>query len=374
MNRTFAPVLLFALLLAACGGSAAPSSVAPSPAPLSAKPAASASAKPAASASTKPAASASAKPAGSAAGKLETLKTAYGGAVILQIPLWAAIDAGIFKKYGFDPADPILASGRTALDQLIAGQVDLIGAGPYATALAVGSGAKIRQIAVFSNKEPFDIYAIKSITSPEQLVGQKVATSGPASESQTAFTLYLKKSGIDPSKIAFITQSTTSDQQAAILSGAVAAIAATPPLLNQEIADKVHLLSDLSKSGIAWNPNGFVVGQEVLDSQPDKVTRMLQALEEGGAYAYNNPDFTKGLIRKYMKMEDRYLQEAYDNYKFLQAKNLTPSDEARETVMGQVLENQKEMTKEKIQPYYTRKILDQLKASGFLDKNGAPGS
>ncbi|GEM_PF-4975775 len=374
MNRTFAPVLLFALLLAACGGSAAPSSVAPSPAPLSAKPAASASAKPAASASTKPAASASAKPAGSAAGKLETLKTAYGGAVILQIPLWAAIDAGIFKKYGFDPADPILASGRTALDQLIAGQVDLIGAGPYATALAVGSGAKIRQIAVFSNKEPFDIYAIKSITSPEQLVGQKVATSGPASESQTAFTLYLKKSGIDPSKIAFITQSTTSDQQAAILSGAVAAIAATPPLLNQEIADKVHLLSDLSKSGIAWNPNGFVVGQEVLDSQPDKVTRMLQALEEGGAYAYNNPDFTKGLIRKYMKMEDRYLQEAYDNYKFLQAKNLTPSDEARETVMGQVLENQKEMTKEKIQPYYTSKILDQLKASGFLDKNGAPGS
>jgi len=116
------------------------------------------------------------------------------------------------------------------------------------------------------------------------------------------------------------------------------------------------------------------VGQEVLDSQPDKVTRMLQALEEGGAYAYNNPDFTKGLIRKYMKMEDRYLQEAYDNYKFLQAKNLTPSDEARETVMGQVLENQKEMTKEKIQPYYTSKILDQLKASGFLDKNGAPGS
>ena len=48
-------------------------------------------------------------------------------------------------------------------------------------------------MAVFSNKEPFDIYAEKSITAPEQLIGKKVATSGPASESQTAFTLYLKK-------------------------------------------------------------------------------------------------------------------------------------------------------------------------------------
>jgi len=367
-------VLLFALLLAACGGSAAPSSVAPSPAPLSAKPAASASAKPAASASTKPAASASAKPAGSAAGKLETLKTAYGGAVILQIPLWAAIDAGIFKKYGFDPADPILASGRTALDQLIAGQVDLIGAGPYATALAVGSGAKIRQIAVFSNKEPFDIYSINSITTPEQLIGKTVATSGPASESATAFNLFLKKVNIDPSKITFITEATTSDQQLAVLSGQIQAIAATPPLLSPDIASKLHRLYDLIDSGIAWNPNGFHVDQSVVDTQPDKAARMLEALEEGANYAYNNPDFTKGLIKKYMKMDDQYLQEAFDTYKSLQAKDLMPTQAALDTVMGQVVENNKNMTKDKIEPFYTSKILDQLKASGFLEKNGAAGS
>src|SRR5713226_2369426 len=361
--------LAAALLLAGCGGANPAASVsAPASAPASAKPAASAAA------SAKPAASGAAQAVGSPTGKLEPLKTAYGGAVLLQIPLWTAIDAGIFKKYGFDPAEPILASGRTALDQLLAGQVDLIGAGPYATALAVGSGANIRMMAVFSNKEPFDIYAEKSITSPEQLIGKKVATSGPASESQTAFTLYLKKAGVDPSKIAFITQSTTSDQQAAILSGAVSAIAATPPLLNSDVAAKLHVLNDLTKSGIAWNPNGFDVPQAVIDTQPERAVRMLQAIEEGGMYAYNNPDFTKGLIKKYMKMEDSYLQEAYDNYKGYQAKNLTPSQEALDTVMGQVLENQKEMTKDKIQPFYTSKILDQLKSSGFLDKDGATGS
>jgi len=383
MRRVFGFVAV-AGLLAGCGGSAAPSSApavsgAASTA-ASVKQAASAlaspSAKPAASAlasaAAKPAASGAAGP--SATGKLETLRTAYGGAVILQIPLWSAIDGGMFKKYGFDPAPPILASGRTALDQLIAGQADLIGAGPYAGALGVGSGAKIRMIGVFSNKEPFDIYADKSITSAQQLIGQKVATSGPASESSTAFTLYLKKAGVDPSKIAFITQATTSDQQTALLSGAVVAGAITPPLLQPELAAKLHVLESLSKSGIAWNPNGFHVPQATVDSEPDKAVRMLEALEEGGAYAYSNPDFTKGLIKKYMKMDDSYLQEAYDNYKSLQAKNLQPSQAALDTVMGEVLENQKEMTKEKIQPFYTSKILDQLKASGFLDKSGAPGS
>lgn len=366
-------------LLAGCGGSAAPSA-APPASSVAAKPPAAASAPASAKPSVAASAPAPAKPSAAASAgsgataKLEPLKTAYGGAVILQIPLWSAIDGGIFKKYGFDPATPILASGRTALDQLIAGQVDLIGAGPYAGALGVGSGANIRMIAVFSNKEPFNIYTLKSITSPQQLVGQKVATSGPASESSTAFTLYLKKAGVDPSKIAFITQSTTSDQQSALLSGAVVAIAGVPPLLQPEIAAKVHVLNNLSQSGIAWNPNGFQVSQAVVDSQPDKAVRMLEALEEGGAYAYNNPDFTKGLIKKYMKMNDSYLQEAYDNYKSLQAKNLQPSQQALDTVMGQVLDNQKNMTKEKIQPFYTSKILDQLKASGFLDKSGAPGS
>jgi ABC-type nitrate/sulfonate/bicarbonate transport system substrate-binding protein len=371
-----------ALLLAACGGTTAPASTAPaSTAPVSAS-AAPSSAKPASSApaSAGASASAAAKPAGSAAanasatGKLEPLKTAYGGAVILQIPLWSAIDGGFFKKYGFDPAEPILASGRTALDQLISGQVDLIGAGPYASALGVGSGAKTRMMAVFSNKEPFDIYAINGITTPEQLVGKTVATSGPASESATAFNLFLKKVGVDPGKITFITEATTSDQQLAVLSGQIQAISATPPLLNPDIASKLHLLYSLTKSDIAWNPNGFHVAQSVIDSQPDKAARMLEAIEEGGGYAYNNPDFTKGLIKKYMKMDDQYLQEAFDVYKSLQAKDLMPSQAALDTVMGQVLENNKNMTKEKIEPFYTSKILDQLKASGFLDKNGAPGS
>jgi ABC-type nitrate/sulfonate/bicarbonate transport system substrate-binding protein len=112
----------------------------------------------------------------------------------------------------------------------------------------------------------------------------------------------------------------------------------------------------------------------MVDSQPEKAVRILEALEEGGAYAHNNPDFTKGLIKKYMQMDASYLDEAYTNYKGLQAKNLAPSQEALDTVMGQALESQKDLTQDKIQPFYSSKILDQLKASGFLDRNGAPGS
>jgi hypothetical protein len=122
--KRFASILATGMLLAGCGGSAAPASTVSSAAPATKPVAASAAAAPAsavsssvakpaaasssAAASAKPAASGSAATAASAAGKLEQLKTAYGGAVILQIPLWSAIDSGIFKKYGFDPATPIL--------------------------------------------------------------------------------------------------------------------------------------------------------------------------------------------------------------------------------------------------------------------------
>ena len=340
------------LLLAACGGSATPAS------PVS----------PASSSAVL-----STSPSGSAA-KLEPLKAAYGAAVIQQIPMWSAYEAGIFKKYGFDPQPLLLASGRTALDSLIANQVDLISAGAYQTALSVASGAKIRMVAAWSNKEPFVIYADNNITSPQQLPGAKVGTLGPASESSIAFVLYLKKAGLAPNQMTYVTMSSVGEEAAGLAAGALNACAIIPPI-PATTAAKAHALEDLSKSGIAWIPNSFVLPQATVDQQPDKAARLLEALEEGGAYAAANPDSTKELLRKYMKMTDANdLEQAFQSFKNLQAKDFVPTQEALDAVTTQLLENQKDLTKDKIQPFYTSKVLDQLRTSGFLAKSGATGS
>ncbi|MFI5266232.1 MAG: ABC transporter substrate-binding protein [Chloroflexota bacterium] len=292
--------------------------------------------------------------------------------MLQQIPMWSAYEGGFFKKYGFDPAPLLLASGRTALDSLIANQVDLISAGAYQTALSVGAGAKVRTIGVWSNKEPFVVFADKTIATPQQLPGAKVGTLGPASESAIAFYLYLHKLGIDQKQATYVTMTSVGDEEAALTAGAINVCAIIPPL-PAETAAKVHVLEDLAKAGIAWIPNSWVVSQSTLEQQPDKTARMLEALEEGAAYAVANPTFGKDLLRKYMKMADSDLDQGFNTYKDLQAKDFVPTQEALDSVMAQLLDNQKDLTKEKIQPFYSSKVLDQLKASGFLAKSGAPG-
>src|SRR5690349_18398128 len=79
---------LVALLLGACGSTAAPASSSAGPA--------------SAAASAAPAASRAASAAASPAGSLTKLTVSYGELVPQTMPVWLAKDAGIFQQNGLD--------------------------------------------------------------------------------------------------------------------------------------------------------------------------------------------------------------------------------------------------------------------------------
>ena len=154
----FAPLL--ALVLAACGGGAAPASSPSNAVPAS--PSVAASAKPAAAASTsaaasaKPAGSASAKPAASAAasgaaaakpGAGDHVKVGTGPAVG-SAGFFIGIDRGYFKDQGIDVEVVPFAGAAEMATPLAADQLDVINADPSTAFLnAIGRGIGIKFVA-----------------------------------------------------------------------------------------------------------------------------------------------------------------------------------------------------------------------------------
>jgi NitT/TauT family transport system substrate-binding protein len=126
MTRSAPAVLaLLGLLLAACGGTAAPvsspSQAAPTQSPAPAKPAASVAGS--AASSAKPVASASTKPAAAGAG--EKVKVAITSGSVTGAGVYIALDRGYYREAGLDVEIVPFPGGAQMISSVAASQVDV---------------------------------------------------------------------------------------------------------------------------------------------------------------------------------------------------------------------------------------------------------
>lgn len=155
VNRTglWAALTSFSLLLAACGGAAAPA--ASSPPATSASPAAAASsaAKPAASAAASAKPATTAKPAASAkpaTSGLLPIKMVYAQNAAVQEPIFVAKDAGFWAKNGLDVA-MTRVGGTAQVPAITSGEAQFANTGATEVTSAVLNGAPLVMIGTLSD-------------------------------------------------------------------------------------------------------------------------------------------------------------------------------------------------------------------------------
>jgi ABC-type nitrate/sulfonate/bicarbonate transport system substrate-binding protein len=310
---------LFSLvvLLAACGGSAAPSA-APASAPQPAVSAA-ASAKPPASASAKPAASASAKPAGSgsaaakpAASGLTRVKAAYSQVSAAQGALYAAIDNGFFAKYGID-VDLGQVAGTQQVPALQANELQFGTPGGNELVSSVLAGAPMVALAVSSNYMLQSLYGGKGVTDVKQVEGKPIAITTAGSTSEAGAKLFLRHYGLDK-KVQYQPAGTVAGVAAVLEKGDAAGGVTSPPTTIQ-----------LEKAGLKELVNGpkfedpavhaaVMVTRDYLKNNQDTVKRFLQGYVDGWRFAIdraNEPAMVKTLA-KWTKSDDATAKASYE--------------------------------------------------------------
>ncbi|HLG73495.1 MAG TPA: ABC transporter substrate-binding protein [Chloroflexota bacterium] len=346
-------ILSAALLLSACGGSAA-SSPASSPGASSAAAqtvASGAASKPAAaSASTKPAAAGSgatsAKPAGSGAasaaatgGAPEKTKLQVGiaapagsGYMVLRV----AADGGYFAKHGLDVTVNTL-SASTATQALISGQADMYQGG----ATAIGArlkGADLIYIAATVDKNDQMLIGQKGITTWDQLKGKKVATTSPGAFGEIAMRKTAKERGLTiGTDIQLLYHPTPAAALTTFYSGNADAFILSPPQ-SIDAKDKGYpVIIDYYKEGLRIIGPGMVVSGPFYRGNPNTIKAYLEGYLDGLKRALDDPAYAKSLDMKYNQLTDPKLADG-DYEEGLQQwnKDMTVNPEAIQVVLDAI--------------------------------------
>ena len=138
-------------------------------------------------------------PTFSAETPLKTITVAVPAVSLLQAPLFVAIDAGAFKKYGMD-VRYVLTGART-IQALVGGSVQFAqGVSSRTVPSAVLGGADAILIANFVDKFLFTMHSAPEINSMQDLKGKVVGVSGIGGSTDFATRVALRDAGLIPDK------------------------------------------------------------------------------------------------------------------------------------------------------------------------------
>ena len=319
MNRRWQGLAALALLLAGCGGTAAPAAPSsPAAASAAASTAASAAAKPAASgsAAAKPAASgsAAAKPGASGAGT--SINVALSSLSATNIPSWVGQDAGIFEKNGLNASFKVIPGGSVTTSALIGGDVQIVmGGGSEALGAAVG-GADLVIVGVSVPTYTFIIEGPQSAKTLADLKGKTFGVPAARGTVDVATRMALKSQGIDPDKDVKITAlGSVQAEQAALVSHAVDAAAVNVPDNLAAEASGLHPIFNIAQSKLPAASNSIYVLRPYLASHRDVVQHYVDSFVQSVALIPKDKALVVGAIKKNLKAEDAAANATYDFYK-----------------------------------------------------------
>src|SRR5205807_115644 len=134
--------------------------------------------------------------------KLAPVRIGYVSRSILDMPFMIARDRGYFREEGLEPELIFLRAGLTP-QVLLAGGIDFSTATGTGISAAV-SGAKVRLIYALTDRPSFDLLAVPSITSVQQLRGKKLGVSGVGSLAEILTRQILVANHIPPEQVTLL--------------------------------------------------------------------------------------------------------------------------------------------------------------------------
>jgi NitT/TauT family transport system substrate-binding protein len=243
------------------------------------------------------------------------LRVAYPAPAGAFLPLWAARDAGIFKKHGLPVELVAVGSSTRGVAAMVSGDVDILAGGGSSGISAQLQG--YTDMALFGNVIQtflFSVMTQPSITSVAQLRGKKMGVTRFGGTLDFAARYYLKRNGFDPAKdVSFVQIGAMPDIAVAVSTGAIeSGVIGIPQNLQ---AKKLGLreLADLSESGARYALAAFLAKRSFLSENHALTVRFMRTLVESIHYLKTRPKDGMEILRRYTRVDAAdVLKPAYD--------------------------------------------------------------
>lgn len=234
---------------------------------------------------------------------------------VVHITPYVAQDLGIFKEEGLNVEISRFEGGVGAFRAMASGSVDLAGTSsePFISAVAQGAGVK----AVYTYAPNVDVSFVvgPSIQTPADLKGKKIGIQEPGGFADVMSRLVLKKYGISPNDVKFVT-TTTAGRVTALIGGTVdtGVLHIDQVLAVQKKAPGIHTLVNMWDVVSNYEYALWAVSTSSIQNDPSTIECMVRSLMRADRAMYD-PAKRQQIIDiavKYTKEDPGVVAQTYD--------------------------------------------------------------
>jgi len=245
----------------------------------------------------------------------ERVRAGYSGTSGYQVPLWVAVDLGLFKKYGIFVEPVLFRGGSESASALTAGEIQFDVVAPQPHIAADLSGADIIIIATYFNKHSYSVVARPGIGSPQELRGKKIGVLSPVGLNRIVVDTALKHWGIDGKSVTLLRAGGSRDRFAALQSGLIDATVLTGAFVDKARAAGMPVLLDLGDLEDSYPTVSLMTTKSTQSSKPNVVKGFLQGISEAIYVFKTDPNAGLKSLSKWMRTQDKAtLESAYRSY------------------------------------------------------------
>ena len=253
--------------------------------------------------------------AGGAMAAERSLRIAYPAPTASFLPLWAAHDAGFFRKHNLSVEVIQVGSSTRGMAALVANQIDVLAGGGTGGVVAQLQGYS--DLAIFGTNVHtwvFSVYATAPIREIAQLRGKKMAVTRFGGTMDFAARHFLKSQGLEPGRdVVLIQIGSSADIVPAMANGVVESGVMSVPYLFVARRLGLRELADLSQTGIRYAQAALVAKRSFLKDKPDIAGQFIKGLVEATHYLKTRPAEGMRVLGRYTRTDDaEILKQAYD--------------------------------------------------------------
>ena len=242
------------------------------------------------------------------------VRTAYSALSAGIGTLWLTQEDGYFKRHNLDSSLICIRGGTTAVQALLAGEIQFGHLSPAPMMAAWAQGADFVWIGTTTHQMVFTLIADSAITKGSDLTGKKIGITRIGSASDLAVRTALEHFGLGPKDVTMISLGGIPEILAALRAGAVNAGILSPPTSTAARDLGFRPLLHIPDLGKEFTFSGIAARRTFVQSQPEIARAYMAALTDGAKVYKEDSRAALRVLRKYMRAEDRILENGYKEY------------------------------------------------------------
>jgi ABC-type nitrate/sulfonate/bicarbonate transport system substrate-binding protein len=246
--------------------------------------------------------------------RLTPVRVAYSAISAGIGSLWVTHEEGYFRKHGLTSDLIYIRGGTTAVQSLLAGEIQFGHLSPAPMMTAWAQGADFVWIGTTTHQMVFSLITESGITKPADLKGKRIGITRIGSASDLALRTALEHFGLNARDVAMISLGGIPDILAAMKAGAVQGGILSPPTSTAARDMGYRSLLHIPDLGREFTFSGIAARRSLVQTQPELARAFMAALTDGAKVYREDKRVGLKTLRKYMRADDRLLEGGYKEY------------------------------------------------------------